>query len=82
MTRKEEIIQAAEEMYSGLGNRVVFQRGAEWADQTMIEKAVKWLEENAFEYAETYGIHADGFKTYKGFDTKALLEDFRKSIEE
>lgn len=91
MTRTEEIIKAAdeasdeEEYLDGWEkNRCweYFIQGAEWADKSMLEKAYKWLKENAPDYAETYGIHADGFKTYKGYDINALLEDFLKAMKE
>ena len=35
------------EIYSLIAQRK-FKEGAEWADETMIEKAISWLEDNVF----------------------------------
>ena len=53
MTRREEIVKATKECredYVGLGRHLTsddiadaFEKGAEWADETMIEKACKCL---------------------------------------
>lgn len=49
MIRKYEILKAADEHYAGNGHRrdrFIFREGAKWADQTMIDKAIKWLDDN------------------------------------
>ena len=45
-----------------------FIRGAEWADRTMIEKAIKWMEEN--------------LSVCKGWEAPYILARFRKAMEE
>ena len=59
MTRKEEIVRQAEmfrQPYRGSGNystsidiKNAFQEGAQWADKTMIEKAIQWIESYLFD---------------------------------
>ena len=46
--------------------REAFEAGAEWADKTMIEKAIQWLFENVFYYP----------------DESDKVELFRKAMEE
>ena len=51
-----------------------FSDAIEITRKQMIEKSIKWLDDNAFRYIETYGSN------YEVFDT--LLEDFKKAMEE
>lgn len=51
-----------------------FIRGAEWADKTMIDKAVKWLTNNWREYVYQDG---DGIVHFGHWES-----DFRKAMEE
>lgn len=51
-----------------------FSDAIEETRKQMIEKSIKWLDDNAFRYVETYGSN------YEVFDT--LLEDFKKAMEE
>ena len=45
MTRKEEIVRVADENYSGYSERRLgFIAGANWADETMLDRACEWLE--------------------------------------
>lgn len=45
MTRKEEIVRVADENYSGYSERRLgFMAGANWADETMLDRACEWLE--------------------------------------
>jgi hypothetical protein len=46
----------------------------------MMDKIVKWLDENAFEYVktETFGIN----DIYKGFDSEKMIADLKKTMEE
>jgi hypothetical protein len=49
-----------------------FVHGAEWADETMIDKACHWLERNIRDYV-----------TYDGeIELQELIDDFRKEIVE
>ena len=76
MTRKEERKQAAKEygcLFYG-----PFLNGAEWADKTMIDKAVKWLEENA----DKYLINTWGGTGYVPKCSIRLFSEFRKAMEE
>lgn len=77
MKRKEEINQAAYQKYpyeGGIKGMIcensipIFIQGAEWADRTMIEKAIKWMEEN--------------LSVCKGLEAPYILARFRKAMEE
>lgn len=77
MTRKEETLQAAEKAYPYKGGTKgaickasipVFVQGAEWADKTMIERAI--------EYFSPHIQDNSG-----GYDRKLILERFRKAME-
>ena len=77
MKRKEEINQAAHQKYpyeGGIKGMIcensipIFIQGAEWADRTMIEKAIKWMEEN--------------LSVCKGSEAPYILAKFRKAMEE
>lgn len=46
MKREEEIMEAAKFIYSPSRMRAGFIKGAKWADETMIDKAVNWLVHN------------------------------------
>ena len=73
MTREEEILQVANENYSGYSERRLgFLAGANWADKTMLDRACEWLKENIDLYAikginiksgYTEIILANGFET-------------------
>jgi hypothetical protein len=53
-----------------------FIQGAEWADETMIDKVCKWL------YKSTYK-HADDSRVSMNFEyTIDMIEDFKKAMEE
>lgn len=66
MKRDKEIKQASKEFCSPYEDEKLFQRGARWADKTMIDKATQWLFENVFYYPE---------ESYR-------VELFRKAMEE
>lgn len=83
MKRKEEINQAAYQKYpyeGGIKGMIcensipIFIQGAEWADKTMIDKAVKWLTNNWREYVYQDG---DGIVHFGHWEN-----DFRKAMEE
>lgn len=79
MKRKEEIKQASnEQLDNSRYYRIAFCEGAEWADQTMIEKVVKWLEENADKYL--YNIW--GGTGYVPKCRMGLFDALRKAMEE
>ena len=46
----------------------------------MMDKIVKWIDDNAFEYVKTktYGID----EIYKGFDSDKMIADIKKAMEE
>lgn len=50
-----------------------FERGAQW----IIEKAVKWLKENAQNYYEDAAMHDNCW-----YDDEQMIEDFQKAMEE
>ena len=83
MTRREEIMQQAEEYrqpYRDGGYRLsskdikdAFEEGAEWADKTMIEKACDWIKANMPNY----------INFEEGFIYEVdMADDLRKAMEE
>lgn len=82
MTREEEIIETAKFIYNpssgipqSLSMRVGFIEGAKWADETMIEKACKWLWSNVYK-------HVDDRRVSMRFEyTVDVIESFRKAME-
>lgn len=50
-----------------------FKAGAEW----MLEKAVKWLKENAQNYYEDAAMHDNCW-----YDDEQMIEDFQKAMKE
>lgn len=50
-----------------------FKAGAEW----MLEKTVKWLNENAQNYYEDASMHDNCW-----YDAEQMIEDFQKAMEE
>ena len=66
--KENEFIYAVRDLsYDG------FKTGAEW----MLEKAVKWLKENAQNYYEDAAMHDNCW-----YDDEQMIEDFQKAIEE
>lgn len=80
MTREEHIYEASkaysEYEYNQTDYGNGFINGAKWADETMIEKACKWLEQ----HQEDYDMY-DAWKEHYT-DFKSLIIDFRKAMEE
>lgn len=64
------------DMEDELNRNPSFEEGAEWADETMIEKACKWLEQ----HQEDYDMYDAWRGDYVNF--KSLIIDFRKAMEE
>ena len=50
MSRKQEIQNEAAERYLFASLFAPFIKGAQWADETMIEKVCEWVEANAEKY--------------------------------
>ena len=66
--KENEFIYAVRDLsYDG------FKTGAEW----MLEKAVKWLKENAQNYYEDDTMHDNCW-----YDDEQMIEDFQKAMEE
>lgn len=80
MTREEQIYEASKEYseyeYDQTNYENGFINGAKWADETMIEKACKWLEQ----HQEDYNMYDAWRGDYVNF--KSLIIDFRKAMEE
>lgn len=55
------------------GEYSAFKAGAIW----MLEKAVKWLKENAQNYYEDASMHDNCW-----YDDEQMIEDFQKAMEE
>lgn len=69
----EDEILPAREGFIVKYQRLSFHQGAEW----MIEKAVKWLKENAQNYYEDASMHDNCW-----YDDEQMIEDFQKAMEE
>ena len=80
MTREEHIYEASkaysEYEYDQTNYENGFINGAKWADETMIEKACKWLEQ----HQEDYNMYDAWRGDYVNF--QSLIIDFRKAMEE
>lgn len=74
MTREEEIERAAEAFDIKIISNpwTLFQKGAEWADRLMVEKACEWLRNNWYKYIN---IDADGVVCFGHWEN-----DFRKAM--
>jgi hypothetical protein len=77
MTREEQIEKEAKRVSYNGDEFNSFIQGAEWADESMIEKMYKWLETIDFEME--YMNSSDG---YTFFDKEKFINDFRKTMEE
>ena len=90
MTRKEQIKYASKdyvnylldkqeyhnENYTEDDIRQTFEKGAKWADKTMIEKSCKWIEQ----HQEDYNMYDAWRGDYINF--ASLITDFRKAMED
>ena len=87
MTREKQIAVAFDDYSDAIGLSTfddfdyidiqgAFEEGAEWADETMIEKACKWLEQ----HQEDYNMYDAWRGDYVNF--QSLIIDFRKAMEE
>jgi len=74
MTRKEEIQQAALELYpiiySSSRERDAYVQGAEWADKTLLDRICEWVKKHYQEYA------------HNQLGMEYLTNDLRKAVEE
>ena len=78
MKRREEIVTATlgcRQSYADLKRPITpddvadaFEKGAYWADKTMIEKAIQWLFENVYDYLNP--------------EDQERVESFRKYLED
>lgn len=79
MTRREEIIQAANNYKThfpdGFINEFIYIDGAEWADRTMLDKVCEWLKS----YRQDTN---DGTGYIAGIVNDKTIEDLRKAMEE
>ena len=75
MTREEQIEKEAKRVSYNGDEFSSFIQGAEWADKTMIEKAYKWLKQNAKDYVVTCYDEGE-------LNDEDLLNDFKKAMEE
>ena len=75
MNRKEEIKKASMIIADGKVSSENFVKGAQWADETLIEKAVKWLKSYR---QETF----DGTGYVAGIINDKTIEDFKRAMEE
>lgn len=73
-TREEEIRQAADAIdIKVISNPwILFQKGAIWADITMIDKACQWLKSYVHIYCDDDG----------NVDEKELIEQFKKAMKQ
>jgi hypothetical protein len=75
MTRREEIIDIANKFYKN-DEVSTFVVAAQWADRTMIDKAVKWLVRYASDYAFSIYDEDDACSV----DDDRLIEDFKRAM--
>jgi hypothetical protein len=83
MTRKE--LLNSPEYWQDIAENQCYRENIDYTLQLvdkkqMMDKIVKWLDENAFEYVktETFGIN----DIYKGFDSERMIADLKKTMEE
>jgi hypothetical protein len=83
MTRKE--LLNSPEYWQGIAENQCYRENIDYTLQLvdkkqMMDKIVKWIDENAFEYVktETFGIN----DIYKGFDSEKMIADLKKTMEE
>lgn len=84
MTREEEIRQAAINHICDDTEQllVLFEEGAKWADETMIDKACEWLRRNYTNYmVNDLSKYVEDVCSFDIFDD-LLVDDFRKAMEE
>lgn len=81
MTREEQRTETAKEYYNpktgipcSLQMRIGFITGAEWADETMIEKACEWINNNKHLHKEL--SHGNLITDWDKF-----IREFRKAME-
>lgn len=82
MTRKE--LLNSPEYWQNIAENQCYRENIDYTLQLvdkkqMMDKIVKWLDENAFEYVKTEGI---GINIYKGFDSDKMIADIKKTMEE
>ena len=82
MTRKE--LLNSPEYWQDIAENQCYRENIDYTLQLvdkkqMMDKIVKWLDENAFEYVKTEGI---GINIYKGFDSDKMIADIKKTMEE
>ena len=84
MTRKEEVYESSKEYGKGIlltEDRMMceaaYQQGAYWADKTMIDKVCKWFSSHFYDAKYQYRDDEGGWT-----DIDAIIEDFRKAMEE
>lgn len=70
----------SEDEYMQLNMNRDFKAGYEQAEKDTIERAAKWLEDNAFEYVKTKNFSI--YELYDTYDSDALLADFEKAMTE
>lgn len=74
MTRAEELSNAADKFTADKKDyveRCRWMDGAEWADKTMIDRACKWLKENAYFYVNDYT---------GSLNDDMLVDEFRRAM--
>lgn len=77
MTREEERKQRAEEIFDLPQSQAIFMCGAQWADKTMIEKAVEWFD------SIMYYVSKEDKRLVCDFtDFDRLVNDFKKAMME
>ena len=82
MTRKE--LLNSPDYWQSIAENQCYRENVDYALQLvdkkqMMDKIVKWIDENAFEYVktETFGIN----DIYKGFDSEKMIADLIKTME-
>ena len=86
MKREEEIAKYCEDMGFPLGScssinsikALTASDAIKWADETMLDKVCKWLDNSLYDTHDNYGyiVAASSY----GFDKKEFIEAFRSAI--
>lgn len=81
MTREEQIKEASihyDDTFCTGGIQDAFEAGAEWADKTMLEEVLYWLEDVTIDDADGWG---HPIVSFIGFDNKEqMLQSFKEQF--
>lgn len=87
MTREEQIIEASRNPIFKTGlirlDDISFIAGAQWADKTMLQKILEWLDENFFtgeQEISQYSIEVESILKSTFSSKKEMLQSFKEQF--